>query len=255
MSLEGKTILVTGAASGIGRAGATLFAGRGARVVMADIDEVGLAAAASEINASGGVAHAIIADLISPARAGEIVDEAVALCGGIDILWNNAGASGPRELEPLDLSLYAEALNLNLTAAIIASTKAISYMRARGGGSILFTSSTSGLVGSPQYAIYSATKFALVGFTKSLAQRVATDGIRVNAICAGPVRTPMLSRLAGNPSGPAAEEYFSRLVSAVPLGRPGEPIEIARAAYWLASDEASYVTGVALPVDGGYTCR
>lgn len=254
MQFMGKVALITGAASGIGRAGAKLFAERGAMVVAVDIDRSGLDSVVHEIADAGKQAISITADLSCPDEAEAMVHEAAAKSGGLDLLWSNAGQSGPLEVDRFDSALYASTLNLNFTAAVRASTAAIGYLRTRGGGSILFTSSTSGLVGSPKYAIYSATKFALVGYAKTLAQQLASDGIRVNVICPGPVRTPLVDKLVGDPDG-GGKQYQEWLVSAVPMARAAEPIEIAHAACWLASNEASYVTGIALPIDGGYTSR
>ncbi|MET0544745.1 MAG: SDR family oxidoreductase, partial [Caulobacterales bacterium] len=171
--------------------------------------------------------------------------------GGIDILWSNAGTNGPAELEDMDLDHYNKTISLNLTAGILAAQACVPHLREKGGGAILFTSSTSGLVGSPRYAIYTATKFALVGYTKTLAQRLAPENIRVNAICPGQTDTPMVRNLVKG----AAKEHLAGMMAAIPMGRAAEALEIAKTAYWLASEESSFVTGIALPVDGGFTSR
>ncbi len=156
----------------------------------------------------------------------------------------------------MDLAEYERAMSLNVTSAVLAAGEVAQYMRARGGGSLIFASSVSGLVGSMFSPIYSAAKFAVVGLAKSLAQRYAVDGIRVNVICPGLTGTSMMSGFIGRNGDPvemAANE--KKLLAAVPLGLFGRAHEMADAVLWLASDEASFVTGVALPVDGGYTCR
>jgi NAD(P)-dependent dehydrogenase (short-subunit alcohol dehydrogenase family) len=251
MATERKVALITGAASGIGRAGAKLFASRGMRIAAVDVDQAALSRVVDEIRTEGGEASGITADLSQAQQAESVMRRVTDLFGGVDIVWNNAGISGPPDREGFSRERFEETLDINLTAAVVTASAAIPSMRERGGGALIFTSSTSGLVGSPAYSAYTCTKFALIGYTKSMAQQLAPYRIRVNAICPGPVRTPMIDKI----SGANGKEYQAWLVTAVPLGRPAEPIEIAHAAYWLASDESSYVTGIALPVDGGYTCR
>ena len=254
--LEGKLAVITGGASGIGRAGAELFAEQGASVVVVDINARAIAETLAAIEAAGGTASGIETDLSAPPAVKAMIDDAVAQLGGIDILWNNAGMPGPAGVEGLDFDEYRRAVSINLDACVLACGEVIPHMRRRGGGAILFTSSVSGLVGSLYSPTYSAAKFALVGLTKSLAQRCAPDGIRVNAICPGPIDTPMLPGFfARSDSKEQFEENQRKALDAVPLRRLGRPREIAQAALWLASDDASYVTGVALPVDGGYTCK
>ena len=151
---------------------------------------------------------------------------------------------------------YEKAMALNVTSAVLAAGEVVQHMRRRGGGSLIFTASVSGLVGSMFSPVYSAGKFAIVGLTKSLAQRFAADRVRVNVICPGPIDTPMLPGFLGRSDDKAKlAENEKKLLSAVPLGRVGRPEEVAHAALWLASDDASYVTGISLPVDGGYLSR
>lgn len=252
MRLQGKLAIVTAAASGMGRAGVERFVREGAQVAAIDIDPGALAALAAEFE---GV-HTIAADLSTEPGALDSIDQAVAALGGADILWAHAGMPGPASVEDLDMSAYRKAIDLNITSAALGAGRVAPHMRKRGGGSIIFTSSISGLVGSMMSPIYSAAKFGVVGLGKSLALALAADGIRVNVVCPGLADTPMklgFTGRSGDPAEAAANE--AKVVGAVPMGRLVKPGEVADAALWLASDEASFVTGVALPVDGGFTAR
>jgi NAD(P)-dependent dehydrogenase (short-subunit alcohol dehydrogenase family) len=257
MRLAGKLAVITAAASGMGRAGVELFIREGARVVAVDVDAGKLHALVEDVRGKGGDVQAIVADLTQVEACKTFVDEAAALLGGIDILWNHAGMPGPAAIENLDLPAYETSLALNVTSGIIASGQVIGHMRKRGGGSIVFTASVSGIVGSMLSPIYSSQKFAVVGLTMSLAQRFAPDMVRVNAICPGPIDTAMLPGFLARDGGGANElaANTQKVLSAIPMGRVGRPEEIAHAALWLASDDSSYVTGIALPVDGGMVCR
>ena len=178
------------------------------------------------------------------------------MLGGIDVLWAHAGTPGPAGVENLDLAAYDHAMALNVTSATLSAGEAIAHMRARGGGAVVFTSSVSGLVGSMFSPVYSAAKFAVVGLGKSLAQRFAADGVRVNVVCPGLADTPMKLGFTGRSGDPVeAAANQERLLAAVPMGRLCKAEEVAHAVLWLASDDASFVTGVALPVDGGFTAR
>jgi NAD(P)-dependent dehydrogenase (short-subunit alcohol dehydrogenase family) len=200
--------------------------------------------------------HAIPADLTKRSDSKRIIHEAAALMGGIDVLWSNAGTPGPGEVEGVDLDAYDKSIELNVTTGVIAAGEAIPYMRRRGGGSIVFTSSISGLVASLLSPTYSAAKFAVVGLTKSLALRLAKDRIRVNAICPGMTQTGMLNTfMSRSRDVQEIERNTAAFIAHTPLGRIAEPSEIAHAALWLASDDASFVTGIALPVDGGLSAK
>jgi NAD(P)-dependent dehydrogenase (short-subunit alcohol dehydrogenase family) len=256
MRLKGKIALITAAASGIGRAAAVLFAREGAAVVVADIDKGRISDTLGEIKGVGGRGHGIPCDLTRDADSRRIVREAVDAFGGLDILWNNVGHPGPGRVEDIHLDDYDMAMTLNVRSVLITTSEAIPAMRARGGGSIVFTSSIAGIYGSPFSPVYSAAKFGVTGLTKSLALRLAADKIRVNCVCPAPIDTPMLDIFMGRPDVEANKhENLARMKQAVPLGRVGTPMEVAHAGLFLASDEASYITGVALPVDGGYTAR
>jgi len=257
MRLQDKLAVITAAASGMGRAAVLTFVREGARVAAIDINAAALAALADEVRATHGAEIVTLqADLSRADEARGSIQRAAAALGGIDVLWAHAGIPGPASVEGMDLAEYELAMNLNVTSAVLAAGEAAPHMRARGGGSLLFTASVSGLVGSMMSPIYSAAKFAVVGLGKSLAQRLAPDGIRVNVICPGLSETPMKQGFvgrSGDPAETAANE--KKLLAAIPMARFGQAQEMADAALWLASDESSYVTGVALPVDGGYTCR
>ena len=256
MRLNNKLAVITAAASGMGRAGVELFVREGARVCAIDINPAALETLVREIDAPEGAIVTVVADLSKPEGMKASINEAAAKRGGIDILWAHAGIPGPGSVEGMDLAEYQLAMDLNVTSAVVQAGEVAQYMRQRGGGSVIFTASVAGLVGSMMSPVYSAAKFAVVGLTKSLAQRFAPDGIRVNVVCPGLTETPMKAGFVGRDNDPVKlAENEKKLLAAVPMGRFGEAHESAHAALWLASDDASYVTGVALPVDGGYTAR
>ncbi len=258
MRLEGKIGLVTAAASGMGRAGALRFAREGASVGVADIDEDGVAAAVAEIEEAGGRAKGIVADLTRDEDARRVVRETANAFGGLDFVWNHVGHPGPAAVEGIDLADFDLAVSLNLRTVLVTTETALPELRARGGGSLLYTASTSGLQGSQFSPVYSAMKHGVIGFVRALAKRHAHENIRVNAICPGPIDTPMLRVFVARPDqqstqGADKEELVKRRGGQTPMGRPGRPEEIANAALFLLSDEASFVTGAALAVDGGVT--
>lgn len=256
MRLDNKLAVVTAAASGMGRAGVELFLREGARVAAIDVNAAALAKLAEDMKARGHTVDTVVADLSQPEQMRSSINEAAARLGGIDILWAHAGIPGPGGIENLDLAEYDRAINLNVTSAALAAGEVVGHMRQRGGGSLIFTASVSGLVGSMFSPVYSACKFAVVGLTKSLAQRFAADNVRVNVVCPGLADTPMAIGFTGRSGDPAeAAANEKKLLANVPLGRLCKPEEAAHAVLWLASDDASFVTGVALPVDGGFTAR
>lgn len=256
MRLKDKIAVITAAASGMGRAGALRFAREGAAVAVVDLDGAGADTVAAQITEAGGRAVAIAADLLKDEDAVRVIKEAANAFGGIDILWNHVGHPGPASVEGLNMKDYEVALDLNVRTVFVSTAAAVPEMRARGGGSILFTSSIAGLVGSPFSPVYSAAKFGVNGLMMSLAGRLAADNIRVNSVCPGPIDTPMLKIFMGRPDQQTDREAnLEMLKRLVPLGRTGRPEEVANAALFLVSDEASYITGVALPVDGGFASR
>jgi len=242
----------------MGRAGAIRFAREGASIGVVDIDAAGVSAVVDEIKSAGGTAKGIVADLRDDAAARRIVRETASAFGGLDFVWNHLGHPGPASVEGIDMADFALAVDLNLRSQIVTTEAALVELRARGGGSLLYTASTSGLMGSPFSPVYSAVKFGVVGFARALAKRVAKDGIRVNVICPGATDTPMLRVFVARPDqqstrGRDVEQLVKQRAGQNPMGRPARPEEIANAALFLLSDEASFITGAALPVDGGTT--
>jgi NAD(P)-dependent dehydrogenase (short-subunit alcohol dehydrogenase family) len=254
--MANKIGLVTAAASGMGRAGAVTFAREGASVAVVDLDKAGAEAVAHEITQAGGRAIALSGDLRDDAFARDIVRRTVAEFGGLDFAWNHVGHPGPSMVEGLEMKEFELAMDLNVRTVFVTTTYAIPELRARGGGALLFTASTSGLVGSPYSPIYSAAKFGVIGMTRSLAKRYGGEGIRVNAVCPGTTDTPMLRVFVARPDsqlppGETPETLVTKRGSLNPMHRVAQPQEIANAALFLLSDEASFVNGVALAVDGG----
>ena len=199
MRLAGKIGIVTAAGSGMGRAGALRFAREGAQVAVVDVAASRVEAVVGEITAAGGTAHGIVADLTKDEDSRRIVWDTVHRFKGLDFVWNHVGHPGPAAVEGIDMQAFDLAIDLNLRTVLVTTEAAIPEMRARGGGSLLFTASTSGLQGSSFSPVYSMCKFGVVGFVRSLAVRLAPEKIRVNAICPGPIDTPMLRVFVARP--------------------------------------------------------
>ena len=245
--LPGKVAVVTGGASGIGRATALLFAAEGATVTIVDLNAPAAALVADEVEAAGGRARVAAADVTDPAAVEQVAAETLDAFGRIDVLVNNAGAS--RGDSPLDTDpdLWDWNMAVVLKSQYLMTRACLPAMLAAGAGAIVNIASVNGLTAVGEDA-YSAAKAGVVNFTKNLAVRYGASGLRANVICPGSIRTPIWAeQLAREP------RVFERLAPWYPLGRVGEPEEVARAALFLASDEASFVTGAALVVDGGYT--
>lgn len=253
MRLRGKLGMVTAAASGMARAGAIRFAREGASVAVVDIDADGVGRVVGEITEAGGTAIGIVADLTRDEESRRAVEEAAAKLGGLDFAWNNVGHPGPDTIEGMDMAAYDLAMTLNLRTVVISTEAQLGHMRGRGGGALLYTASTAGLVSSSS-PVYCMAKRGLIGFTKAVAKKYGPENIRANAVCPWMTDTPML-RMFVSRSGVADDEDVEERVrarqKANPLQRMATPDEIANAALFLISDEASFVTGVALPVDGG----
>lgn len=255
MRLANKIGLVTAAASGMGRAGAIRFAAEGAAVGVVDIDGKGVDEVVGTIRAAGGKAIGLVGDLRKDDFSRDIVAETAKAFGGLDFAWCHAGHPGPAEIEHVDMALWDIAVDLNLRTALTTTAAAIPEMRKRGKGSLLYTSSTSGLRGSPHSPVYSAMKFGIIGFMRSLSGRYAKEQIRANVICPGGVDTPMLRTFLARPddkakAGRDMDELLADRARRAPMGRTSDPAEIANMALFLVSDEASYVSGAAIPVDG-----
>lgn len=255
MRLQDKRLVVTAAASGMGRAGAELFAREGASVVLVDIDRTKAEEVASGIREAGGSAYALAANLLEPAEIVRVIDEAADRLGGIDGLWNHAGMPGKADIEPVDVDAYARTMDLNIRSGLLATSAALPYLRKSEKPAVVFTSSTAGMVGAAVSPVYSAAKFGVIGLVKSLTKRFGPEGIRVNALAPGLVQTPMapffFDPVNGDPE--IAAEKQARFMATVPLGRFIETNEIAEGALFLLSDAASGITGVTLPIDGGST--
>lgn len=254
---ENRFGLVTAAASGMGRAGVLRLAREGAGVAVVDRDGAAARRVAEEVAAGGGRAIALEADLRDLDRAAGVVADAVAAFGRLDFVWNHLGHPGPSKVEGMDRALFELALDLNLRSVIATTEAAIPELRQAGGGALLFTSSSAGLIGSRYSPPYSAMKHAVVGLAKALALQLAPDGIRSNVVCPGSVDTPMFAAFGSRPDQPprGEEEIRKSTIVNIPMERLGRPEEVAAAAAFLLSDDASYVTGVALPVDGGFVAK
>ena len=253
MRFKDRVALITGGASGIGLATAERFLEEGARVVIADVSgEAGEKAVASRGASGRGRLQAVACDVSRPDSVGRLVEGIMATHGRIDVLFNNAGVFVPNELHEVAFDEWDEILRINLTSVYLVSRQVLPHMLARGMGVIVNNSSVAGLVGDVRSAAYCATKGAIANLTRAMALDYARRGIRVNAICCGEIETPLFVREAGQ-LGLSVEEFRARLNEAHPIGRIGLPREAAGAVLFLASDEASFITGALLPVDGGYS--
>jgi len=248
-SIEGRVALVTGAASGMGRATARLFADEGAKVALADLQEAEVEAAAEEIRAAGGSARAWTLDVRDPGRIRGVVDEVVAHFGGLGILVNNAGVSRPSGVEAPDYDEAWEAtLSVNLDAHQRLIRAALPALLESAGGRVVNVASTEGLGATAGLSAYTASKHAVIGLTRSLAMELGRRDVTVNCICPGPIHTGMTALIPDD-----MKQKFAR--RRVPLGRYGTPEEVAHMTLSLCLPAARYTTGVALPVDGGLTIQ
>ncbi|HEX9638493.1 MAG TPA: SDR family NAD(P)-dependent oxidoreductase [Acidobacteriota bacterium] len=250
--LAGKVALISGAASGIGRAIAMLFSAEGAAVAMVDRDGAGAEALARSVEQSGGRALALRADVTRAADCAAAVRAAAASWGRLDILVNSAGIIRRATVLETSETEWDQVMAVNLKSIFLLSKQSIPVMVAGGGGSIVNVASGWGLAGGPRAAAYCASKGAVVQLTKAMAIDHGPDRIRVNCVCPGDTDTPMLRAEAAQLGEPI--ERFLGAAAERPLRRIGRPEEIARAALFLASDAASFVTGAALVVDGGGLC-
>jgi meso-butanediol dehydrogenase / (S,S)-butanediol dehydrogenase / diacetyl reductase len=244
MRLNGNVAIITGAGSGIGRATSEIFAREGAAVVVAELNEEQGNQVAQSITDQGGRAVAIPTDVTDSSAMNALVKEAIDRFGKVDTLVNNAGASFKQDLLKIDDADWQASLDLILTAPFYGARAVLPHMIERGSGSIINISSVRGLSGTGEEG-YSAAKAGLINLTLNMAVRYGKHGVRTNAICPGTVKTGLTDGLESMP------EVAKRVAARHPLGRLGEPEDIAHACLYLASDEASWVTGAVIPVDGG----
>ncbi|MFV0457498.1 MAG: SDR family NAD(P)-dependent oxidoreductase [Actinomycetales bacterium] len=256
MLLQGKVALITAAASGMGRAGSEVFAREGAHVIVVDVNGDAAQEVVDGIRDKGGSAVAEVADVRDLGALKALAEKVEREHGALHVLYNNVGIPGAAGLD-LSEQDWDTLIEINARASFYLTnylTEALKKAGADGGASVIFTSSTSGLIGSPYSPLYSFTKGGIIALVRSLALFFAPDGVRVNAIAPGSVDTPGLPAFFRS----APEELEARkqaFFSQIPLGRPSQPEEIAQVALFLASDLSSYVTGTTLPVDGGLTAK
>ncbi len=244
-----RVALVTGAASGIGRGTALAFARDGYRVLLADLDQAGGESLAQQIIDAGGEALFVATDVRERDQVEAMVQHAVTAWGRLDCAFNNAGIEEEHQrLADSGDAQFDRMMAVNVRGVWLCMQAQIRQMQIQGAGAIVNTASVAGLVGAPLHAIYAGSKHAVIGLTRSAAAEYGRQGIRVNAVCPGVIRTPMLERALER--GAADAKALQRLH---PIGRVGEVHEVAEAVLWLCSDRSSFVTGHALAVDGGMT--
>jgi NAD(P)-dependent dehydrogenase (short-subunit alcohol dehydrogenase family) len=252
VDLEDKVAVVTAGGSGIGRATSRRFARAGAAVAVADLNGDAAAETVRLIQEAGGTASAHTVDCGDPGQVERFMQDVEQRYGRVDVLFNHAGIPNKHGVLDVTVEDFDRAVDVNLKSGFFATKYALPLMLRSGeGGTIVFTASTAGLVASATSALYAMTKHGVVGLVKALAYQLADDGIRVNAVCPGPVRTPMLPGFMQK--GPeATDEVAKQYGDNVPLKRVAEPEEVAECVLFLASSASSYVTGVPMPVDGGF---
>jgi NAD(P)-dependent dehydrogenase (short-subunit alcohol dehydrogenase family) len=248
--LENKTIIVTGAGGGIGRASCVVLAAAGARVVVTDIVESAGLATVDEIKGQGGTASFVMADLSVETDVRNLVDKAVSTYGKLDGAFNNAGLEQCAvPLHELTTAQWEKALRVDLTSVFWCIKYQVIAMLKTGGGAIVNTASSLGQVAIPNASEYITAKHGVVGLTRAAGAEYASQGIRVNAVLPGIIRTPMIARLSDDARFSA---MFGKLKDRHPIGRFGEPAEVGEAVKWLLSKDASFMNGAAMAVDGGY---
>ena len=241
--LEGKTAIITGAAQGIGLQIATAFSAEGARVVIADMNLVLAKKAANALQEAGATTRAIRCDVTSESEVEALVSDTVGQFGQLDIMVNNAGITRDATMRTMTLDDFRMVIDVHLQGTWLGTRSAAAAMRRHGAGSIINVSSISGKVGNVGQTNYSAAKAGIVGLTKAAAKEMAHLGVRVNAVQPGLIKTPMTDSMR--------PDVWNQKLAEIPMGRAGEPLEVARVAVFLASDLSSYMTGAVLEVTGG----
>jgi NAD(P)-dependent dehydrogenase (short-subunit alcohol dehydrogenase family) len=248
---EGKVAFITGAATGIGRATAIAFAQNGASVAVVDNNLDAGPQTVEFIKKSGGKAHFIKCDVSSGSQVKDAVAETIKIFGRLDYAFNNAGIEGAQGLTPdCTEENWDKTININLKGVWLCMKYQIPQMLKQGGGAIVNCSSIAGLIGFPGIPAYVASKHGVIGLTKTAALEYAKQNLRVNAICPGVIETPMIDRFAHGEA-----QIKQQLAAGEPVGRVGQPDEVAAAALWLCSKQSSFVTGHALAVDGGWVAQ
>ena len=250
MRLEGKVALITGGASGMGKVASSLFAGEGAKVVLTDVTDEAGEEVASDIQAGGGEAEFVHADISSEADAKAMVEAAVSRFGKLDVLYNNAGImlGTDGSVDTTEEWVWDKTLSINVKGVAFGCKYGVPAMIASGGGSIINVASFVAWMGAAtSQTAYTASKGAVLAMTREIAVEYARKGVRCNALCPGPIDTPLLAELLSDP------ERRQRRFVHIPMGRLGRAEELAKAALFLASDDSSFMTGASLIVDGGIT--
>ncbi len=254
LRLKNKVAVISAGASGMGKAGALLFAKEGAIVNILDINQEGGIQVVKEIREKGGKANFLHTDMTSLSAISAAIEEIKTEHERIDVLWNHVGIPGPPGIEEVEEKDFDIAMTLNVKSSFFTTQYALPLMK-ESGGSIIFTASIGGLVASPFSPVYSAAKGAIVNLVRSLSVRLGKDQIRVNAICPGLTETPMLKDFLTRTPEDDFEQNKRLMLNNIPLGRAAQPIDIANTALFLASDESAFISGVNLAVDGGYIAK
>ncbi|MDR3687110.1 MAG: SDR family oxidoreductase [Coriobacteriia bacterium] len=252
MRLEGKVAVITGAASGMGQAMAQLFSAEGAKIVAADWHQESLDAVVAEIKAAGGEIVGVQGNVALKADCERVIDTAVATYGGLDVLCNNAGVMDQfQPVGELDDDVYERVMSININGPVHLTRKAVPLMIARGGGSVIMTASAAGIGGGAAGAAYTISKHALIGLTRSTAYSYALQGIRCNAMACGGVETNIQQSIDPAKVDQAGAARYGAYQALIPAFL--KPVEIARLALFLASDDSQHVNGAIIPIDGGWT--